>query len=151
MKKLLPDTIAYCGLPCDSCPIRHSDVADLASQLADSLSQDSWKQLCIGLSAIEKHFSALQEYGEILNSLKLLGEIECQHPCKKGGGSTDCKIRQCCLEKELEGCWVCAEFESCEKLNWLQPVNGDAPRRNMMCILGSRDDPSFQNKLKWFA
>ena len=34
--------------------------------------------------------------------------------CRRGGGDADCPLRQCCVERELLGCWECDEFP-CDK------------------------------------
>ena len=34
--------------------------------------------------------------------------------CRRGGGDADCPLRQCSAERELVGCWECAEFP-CDK------------------------------------
>jgi len=42
--------------------------------------------------------------------------IRCPKACRGGGGNPWCKIRKCAQKKELTGCWECAEFETCAKL-----------------------------------
>ena len=34
--------------------------------------------------------------------------------CRHGGGDADCPLRKCAIERELVGCWECADFP-CEK------------------------------------
>ena len=34
--------------------------------------------------------------------------------CRNGGGANDCYQRNCCLEKEFDGCWQC-ERSPCDK------------------------------------
>lgn len=150
VKKLLPETVAFCGLPCDTCPIWDSNLPKLATQLEEILSSESWKKLCIGLSKMEKHFVPFQDYEKVLKFLQLLEEMECRHPCKEGGGSSDCRIRKCCKDRHIEGCWMCDDCESCENLDWPYPVNGDAPRINIQKIRKAKEDMSDVIKLKWF-
>lgn len=30
--------------------------------------------------------------------------------CQAGGGNQECELRPCCAERQLKGCWQCAEF-----------------------------------------
>ena len=150
MIKSLPDTVACCGLPCDDCPIRDAEVPELASRLGEILSRDSWKKLCGGLSKMETHFLPFQSYEKALAFLGLLEEMECSHTCKEGGGSSDCRIRKCCRDKNIDGCWKCDDFEFCENLNWLHPVNGSAPRENIKYIRNAEAETFPGNSLKWF-
>ncbi len=37
--------------------------------------------------------------------------------CKSGGGFSSCKIRKCCIEREIRSCAECAECMNCKVLN----------------------------------
>jgi hypothetical protein len=42
--------------------------------------------------------------------------LRCTKICKDGGGNPECHIRKCCVQKRIDGCWECDDFESCDKL-----------------------------------
>jgi hypothetical protein len=66
--------------------------------------------------------------------LKVLEGLRCLKACRLGGGTTGCKIRICCRDKHVQGCWECAQFEVCPTLAWLRPVNGDENVKNLQQI-----------------
>jgi len=58
----------------------------------------------------------LGEYESFKKSLDGLAMMRCTKTCHGGGGNPWCKIRKCCQKKEYDGCWQCADFETCNKL-----------------------------------
>ena len=42
--------------------------------------------------------------------------------------------KKCVLDKGLDGCWQCDDFEMCAKLDFLKPFCGDAPINNLKKI-----------------
>ena len=126
--------ISYCGLYCGDCFIRKCEIADLAKELSEKLNQVHFEQYAEGLSNIISEFKPLSPYKKFFNALCSLDGLRCQKYCKQGGGSTSCKIRICCQKKNIEGCWQCEQFEDCEILAWLKPVNGDANIKNIRKI-----------------
>jgi hypothetical protein len=51
-----------------------------------------------------------------LTKLDELIALSCTKICKDGGGSPECSIKKCCIKKEINGCWECSGFTSCDKL-----------------------------------
>ena len=58
----------------------------------------------------------LGEYAPFKKSLDGLAALRCTKACRGGGGNPWCKIRKCCQKKVFDGCWECADFETCDKL-----------------------------------
>lgn len=126
--------ISYCGLYCGECIIRTGKIAELAEALAEQLQSCRFEKYANGLSQLEVSLKPLAHYAEFSAVLDSLSELRCPEICKNGGGSSACKIRKCCQEKEMESCWQCEEMEQCEKLAWLQPINGDANLKNLRIL-----------------
>jgi hypothetical protein len=43
-------------------------------------------------------------------------------------------MRNCCQRKGIQGCWECEEFETCQKLEFLRAVHGEAHLKNLRKI-----------------
>ena len=71
-------------------------------------------------------FKVFANYKECYEVLGAFVKLRCKNACRNGGGPPFCKMRKCCVKKEIEGCWECDMFESCKKLDFLKPVHGDA-------------------------
>ena len=102
--------IAYCGLNCTTCFVYKKTVSEAAKALRRELHavklKDSWTEIPF-----------LGAYEPFKKSLDGLAMLRCTKLCREGAGNPWCKIRKCCQKKEIDGCWLCADFESCQKLN----------------------------------
>ena len=142
--------VAYCGLYCGDCKIRKNEIADLAKQLMDKLDESHFEREAAGLAQMVDEMKALAHYGEFHDVLCALDKYRCSAACKQGGGTKTCPIRKCCMEKRIEGCWICPEFEQCQTLAWLRPVNGDANLKNIR-IIKSRGIYAFLSGPKYWS
>lgn len=149
MAKTKTLSISYCGLYCGNCFIRAGEIAELAKKLSNKLKESEFEKCAIGLSKIIKEFKPLSHYKDFYKALCSLDGLRCEKICKQGGGTTSCKIRECCINKEIDGCWLCDEFENCKKLAWLEPVNGDANLKNMRKIKKEGIQKFLQSKKHW--
>jgi len=126
--------LAYCGLHCGDCVIYSGKIADLARGLLEELQESKFNRLALGLSKMFTELKSLENYEQFCDALTALQEVRCHNACRQGGGTTGCKIRVCCQEKDIEGCWLCKDFHDCEILSWLKPIRGDAHRKNLRII-----------------
>ena len=76
-------------------------------------------------------------------------KFRCRKTCKGGGGPPFCKMRKCCQKKGIDGCWQCDEFETCEKLDYLKPVHGDAHIKNLRILHKKGIDAFVGGKTYW--
>jgi hypothetical protein len=101
--------IAYCGLNCTDCFSYKKTVSEAAKSLRRELRtaklKDVWSDVPF-----------LGDYQTFKKSLDGLAMMRCTKTCRDGGGNPWCKIRKCVQKKDYEGCWDCADFESCTKL-----------------------------------
>ena len=129
MDKEDKNLIAYCGLFCGDCFGYKGKIADLARDLRKELRESKFDKLAKGIP-----FKEFKNYNECYEVLGAMVRLRCKSACRKGGGNPFCKIRKCCQKKNIEGCWECDEFESCEKLDSLKQGHGDAHIKNLMRI-----------------
>jgi len=135
MDKSVSSLVSYCGLYCGDCVIRRGELGSRAGVLLKEMGTPEFERLAEGLPGIHpKTSSDLLEYKTCIKVLRAMCMLVCTAPCKNGGGGKDCNIRKCCIEKGLEGCWVCNDFEECKTLAILEPVNKRANIRNMIII-----------------
>lgn len=125
------DLIAYCGLYCGDCLMHKGEVADLARDLRKKLRETRFDRLADGLSGV---FKDLQNYEQCYQVLGTMVRLRCRRACRQGGGPPACKMRNCCRRKGIQGCWECQEFETCQKLEILRPVHGEAHLKNLRNI-----------------
>jgi len=140
------DLIAYCGLYCGECINHKGEIADLARDLRKKLREAKFDRVSRGLSKYFKEFNKYQECYEVLGAMV---RLRCKKTCKDGGGPPFCKIRKCCQKKGYEGCWECEEFETCKKLEFLEPIHGDAHIKNLRKIKKQGIDKFLEGKKYW--
>lgn len=122
------DLIAYRGLYCGDCFNHKGEIADLARDLRKKLREAKFDEVSIGLSSFFKDF---KDYEKCYKVLGAMVRLRCNRTCRGGGGPPSCKIRSCCQNKSIQGCWECEETENCKKLDFLKPIHGDAHLRNL--------------------
>lgn len=109
MDKREADLIGYCGLDCAECFVYKMTVSEAAKALRREMRaaklKDAWKDIPF-----------LGEYEPFKKSLDGLAALRCTKGCRDGGGNPWCKIRKCCQKRGFDGCWECADFETCDKL-----------------------------------
>jgi hypothetical protein len=107
------------------------EVADLARDLRKKLRETKFERVAKGLSKI---FKDLENYEQCYQVLGTMVRLRCRRACRQGGGPPACKMRNCCQRKGIQGCWECEEFETCQKLEFLRAVHGEAHLKNLRKI-----------------
>ncbi|MFC1971027.1 DUF3795 domain-containing protein [Chloroflexota bacterium] len=123
--------VGYCGLCCADCFNYKGEIADLARDLRKKLREAKFDFVSRGLA---KYFKDFTNYEQCYQVLGAMVRLRCKRSCKNGGGNPSCKVRNCCQKKAICGCWECAEFEICTKLDFLKPIHGDAILKNLKKI-----------------
>ena len=142
--------IAYCGLYCADCHGHNGRIPDLARDLRKELRESRYDKFA-GFISTYSFGKDFKNYDECYKVLGAMVKFRCKKGCRSGGGSPFCKIRKCCQKKELEGCWVCEEFEKCEKLDFLNPVHGDAHVKNLRLIKKIGEKEFVKGKTHWYV
>ena len=141
------DKIAYCGLYCGDCFIYEGKLADLARDLRKELRQSKFDKTAESLSAVP-FFKVFQNYPQCYEVLGAIVKFRCKS-CRDGGGPPFCKMRKCCLKKEIDGCWQCNDFETCENLDFLKPNHGDAHIKNLRALNKNGVGSFLKGKKYW--
>jgi len=142
--------IACCGLYCDECPNHTGIIADLARDLRKELRSVRFDKTAEVLSEIS-FFSMFKDYEQCYEVLGGMVKLRCNKACREGGGNPFCKIRKCCQKKELEGCWLCDEFETCKTLDDLKANHGTAHIKNLRMIKRKGADEFLKGKKHWYV
>jgi hypothetical protein len=142
--------VAYCGLFCGDCIIRTSELGSRAGQLLDAIKTDAFRKVATGLPQLMPELrEGLAQYDPCCRALDAMRQLDCRRPCKNGGGSEACPMKQCCQTKAIAGCWQCETFETCETLAWLRPVHQDAHLRNPRTIRHLGIEAFLQGEKHW--
>ena len=140
----------YCGLYCGDCIRYQSRAADLAGELLRELQKTEFEKYAVVKSRSTKD---LAHYDETLKALEAIVKLQCNAPCRVGGGcpTFSCGILECCRERGFEGCWECDEFEDCPKFDFLKPYHGDGPLQNLRKIRELGWDRWIEHREKFFT
>ena len=145
MKKEDKNLIAYCGLFCGDCFFYKGEIADLSRDLRKKLRQAKFKE----------NYKQFAKFSKVLNNFPICYEVlgamvrmRCKG-CRDGGGPPFCKIRNCCQDKNLQGCWECEEFERCKKLDFLKPTHKDGHIKNLRKIKKQGIKNFLEGKRYW--
>ena len=137
---------AYCGLYCGDCLNYKGEIADLARDLRKKLREAKFAQVAQGLSGFFKEFKNYAQCYEVLGAMV---RLRCRRACRGGGGPPVCKIRACCQKKNIQGCWECEEFETCERLDFLRPIHEDAHIKNLRKLTKQGVAKFLEGKRYW--
>ncbi|MDD5067193.1 MAG: DUF3795 domain-containing protein [bacterium] len=149
MKRSKEELISYCGLYCGECFIKENRMADLSVELRKYLDKVNFKKYTNSLSKMIPEMRLLRHYGLFYKVLCALDGMRCPAHCRANAGTSMCKVRKCCRDKELKGCWECAVFETCKTLAWLKPVNKDANLKNLRIIKRKGAQTFLKEKKYW--
>ena len=144
------EMIAYCGLYCGECPNHTGKIADLARDLRKELRSVRFDKTAESLSELS-FFNMFKDYDTCYAVLGGMVRLRCNHGCRSGGGNPFCKIRKCCQKKGIEGCWLCDEFVTCEKLDELRANHGVAHIKNLRSIKRKGIDGFLDGKKHWYV
>ena len=144
------ELIAYCGLFCEDCHGYNGRIPDLARDLRKELRSSRYDKFAEFISryGFGKDFAGYDECYKVLGAMV---KFRCRKGCRAGGGSPFCKIRKCAQKKGYDGCWECEDYKTCDKLEFLVPVHGDAHIRNLKAIKRKGKEGFLDGKHYWYA
>ncbi len=141
------ELIAYCGLCCGDCFGYKQKVADLARDLRKELRQSKFARNAESLSEVS-FFKAYKDYPQCYEVLGAMVRLRCKS-CRAGDGPPFCKMRKCCQKKGIDGCWLCDDFETCGKLDFLKANHDDAHIKNIRRIRENGIEAFLAGKRDW--
>lgn len=117
------DSTSYCGLYCPGCGIHQGKVTERVEGLQRILTSYEIGNQKESLSEIEPAFAHYDTFEAVLEGLKsTLGSCD---GCKKGGGFSDCEVRDCATDRGYQTCLECLRLETCsliKKRTWALPA-----------------------------
>lgn len=124
------ENTAACGIYCPDCIWLRNKLSPLAAELLTELERVGFDKY----AGIKSPFgSPLRGFEQCRGVLGFVAGMQCAQPCRTGGGCSGkpCDIMKCCQEKGFEGCWLCQDYQDCEKFTVLLPRCGKMPRHNL--------------------
>lgn len=147
-KKEDENLIAYCGLYCGDCHAYKRVIPELALRLRKELRESKYERFA---QLISKYpFGAdFKDFDKCYKVLGAMMKFQCEKGCRGGGGSESCKIRLCCQEKGINGCWECEDFRFCKKLDVLIPLHDNAHIENLKAIRKKGKEEFLKGERLW--
>jgi len=72
------------------------------------------------------------DYNKFKKELASIQEVSFCSGCLKGGGRTDCEMRNCAANKKIADCCRCDDFMTCKNSEPLQKMREGARDANLM-------------------
>jgi hypothetical protein len=144
------DLIAPCGLYCGECPAHLGTIADMARDLRKELRKSRFDLTAASMSKMS-FFAALKNYASAYDVLGAMVKLRCKKGCRGYGGNPFCEIRKCCQKKNIDGCWECDVFETCNKLDFLCENHGSAHIKNLKILRKSGVERFLEGKKHWYS
>ena len=144
------DLIGYCGLYCGDCAGQTQTVADLARDLRKELRHHRFGQMADMLAKVPI-FKEFKDYDKCYNLLGTMMKMRCKKTCKGNGGPPKCKVRQCCRKNNIQSCWQCDDFLTCETLKFLEIHHGVAHLKNLRKLKKQGPAAFLKGKRYWYA
>ena len=147
-----PQLTAYCGIYCGDCIRFKCKASNLSKCLLDEINKNHFLEY----ARVKKKYDKEFEKFEILPTLlKAISKLKCETPCRSGGDGSGgtCPIIACVKAKNIEGCWDCDDFETCDKLRYLMPFHGNSILENLRLIKkhGINNWAKFREKIyPWY-
>lgn len=136
---------AYCGLFCGTCKFNEGTIPDLARDLRKEL-----RSVRFDKAAEVIPFINAEDYERCYEVLGMMVKLRCKG-CKVSSRSQYCNIAKCAEKKGYDGCWECSDFQVCDKLDFLEPVHGDAHKKNMRKINRVGVDRWVKEGPEWYS
>jgi len=142
--------IGYCGLYCGDCPGYTHTVANLARGLRKELRRYRFSDMAKMLATIPflREFTHYEKCYEVLGAMS---KLRCRKTCRKRRRSVNCKVPNCCRDKNIQGCWQCDRFATCEKLKFLEGHHGVAHLKNLRKLKRYGPAAFVIGKRYWYA
>jgi hypothetical protein len=142
------DLVAYCGLYCGDCFHYKGRIADLARDLRKEFRQYKFDRRAEKM-ATNAYYAPFKNYQQCYELLGMMVGFRCKRGCRGNGGPPVCKIRECCREKAIEGCWLCGAFETCKTMEFLKKYHEDGHLKNLRILKKSGLDSFIKGKRYW--
>lgn len=163
--------VCPCGLTCCDCLFYKSEIYETAKKFKKVITDsqldiflglisknEGWKTIANHLNQDEhqigQFFESFKKIPDFLKVLDSIIDLQCKKTCQESGGCSiggitcECEAIKCITAKGYDGCWDCAEVESCDKLNFLKRNYGETVTGNLKIMkqYGFESVKSRENK-----
>jgi hypothetical protein len=114
--------IGFCGIWCGSCVLGNGSLKELTKRYEDIVEK-------YGLREWAPEGFDYDKFRKELTSVK---EVSLCDGCLKGGGRTDCEMRDCASNKRIADCCRCDEFMACKNSEPLQKMREGARNADLL-------------------
>jgi hypothetical protein len=109
----------FCGISCNDCIPGNKELFSTIRKLEKILKNIGFEKYASFKAQKSNIFNEYNIFDQVLNEIR---RLECSGSCYEGpeselGCNSNCEIRKCVLEKDLDGCWDCEQSNVCEKLS----------------------------------
>jgi hypothetical protein len=125
----------FCGIWCGSCAAGNGAMTELTRKYEDLVKKHN----------LEKWASKRFDFKEFAKGLACIQTMPLCSGCRKGGGSSTCKIRICALEKGLTDCSECDQLIACRNFEQLEKTNPKI-KEDLMKLRGADRERTIE---KW--
>jgi len=126
--------LAHCGNYCGDCLLYHGEITDLAKVLLRRLKRMEHDHSAHHAPQLPQNDVYQQYCHRLYEALYSIDLLCCTQVCREGGGSETCKIRECCIERGLAGCWDCDDLTRCALLSEIDPAYFEEKMRTLLEI-----------------
>lgn len=136
------DQIGYCGIWCGSCLVGNGALKELTK----------WYEKTTEKYGLREWAFENRNFEEFKKSLQSICSVSSCSGCLKGGGKSNCEIRNCALDRNTIFCTDCREYEKCANSNSIRKMREGARRADLLVKEKNVNQQEFlkigMNKLK---
>jgi len=111
---------SYCGLYCRDCIPANDRMYPLVRKLKILMEELQFDKYAEAISSKNAIFGSYHIFSDMLDALE---SLETCDTCKRGGCNPGCFVRECAVNRNYEGCWMCSQYKSCELLEELKKLH----------------------------
>ncbi len=139
--------VCPCGLICSDCLFYKKEFFEAANTMKRLINEYRFdffysilsrkevngpiaEHLRLDKAEFQEKVSIFQEMPEFVKVLDGIIAIQCKNTCREmngcsiGGSTHACEVLECVNQKNIEGCWQCAEYRTCGKLSFQKASYG---------------------------
>ena len=109
------EAIGYCGLNCERCQTRFTDIRDKANALLEAMDAVNFSEMAKVIPFMGFKYNRFMKVIEFVN-------YKCPG-CRQGGGNPFCGTRKCATKRGYSTCAECEQL--CKRFNVLFKIHTD--------------------------
>ncbi len=130
------DQIGFCGIWCGSCVVGNGALMELTKRYEEIVEK----------YGLEEWAAEDFDFKEFMKGLASIQAVSLCPGCLKGGGKTNCELRNCALSKDIADCSECKEVVECENSEELQKMREGARKAGLFVKVENVDRQELLKK-----